>query len=127
MTTPATALAAGARRVAGAVCGAHALALGGIAAYYLVRLATGGDQSAARVLMSAVLIVAFAVVLGVMAVQWFGGVRWVRTPTIVWCLLLLPVAVSLGQAGDWWLAAVVGISALIGVLAAAGSERRDPA
>ena len=49
--------------------------------------------------MSALTILLGAAGLAALARGWLGDRRWPRTPTIVWDLLLLPVGVSLFQAG----------------------------
>ncbi|MBD3784960.1 MAG: hypothetical protein IE926_18760 [Micrococcales bacterium] len=91
--------ARGPRRLAAALCGLQALALLGFAAFYLYELAVGEGSDATRVVMSALTILLGAAGLAALARGWLGDRRWPRTPTIVWDLLLLPVGVSLFQAG----------------------------
>lgn len=53
----------------------------------------------------------FAVLLWVVTRAWLQGARWPRTPTIVWCLLTLPVAWTLGTtAGPAVGLALAGVS-----------------
>jgi hypothetical protein len=108
-----------ARWVAAAVCSAQALALAGFCAYYLYELGQEGSDDPTRVVMSVVLMLLFAVGLGVLGWFWArSDAGWPTTPTIVWNLLLLPVAVSMAQAGQKRAALVVGIVALTGLGAA---------
>ena len=115
----------GPRVLAGISCLLQALALLGFAAYYLYELSLGEGSDATRVVMSALVILVGAVGLGVLAKGWFGERGWPRTPTLVWHLLLVPVAVSLFQAGRSLLASVVLLVALVTVVAAV-AVRRDP-
>ncbi len=104
--------------VAGTVCAVHALGLLGVGAFYVWEIAKGEQDSVARALTSAVLIVVVAVGLAVLARGWFGSAGWARTPTLVWNALLLPVAWSLVQSGHAGIAAVVGGTALVALAAA---------
>jgi hypothetical protein len=74
--------------------------------------------------MSVVLIALFAVALGFLARAWLRGADWPNTPTIVWSLLLLPVAWGLFQGGRGLIGALVGLVALTG-LVSAGAARAD--
>lgn len=114
----------GPRLLAGISCSLQSLALLGFAVFYLYELSLGEGSDAARVVMSAVVIALGAVGLGVLARGWFGHSTWPRTPTIVWHLLLVPVGVSLVQAGQTPLAWVVLLLAVL-TLVAAIAVRRD--
>ena len=97
----------------------------GFAGFYLYELALGEGSDATRVVMSAVVILLGAAGLGALARGWFRSGGWPRTPTIVWHLLLVPVGVSLLQAGLTALG--ITVLGLAGVtLAAALSVRRHP-
>ncbi len=113
------------RRVAGASCALQALALLGFAGFYLYELSIGEGSDATRVAMSAVVILLGAVGLAALARGWFSERGWPRTPTIVWHLLLLPVGVSLLQAGQVLLGWTVLVVALVTFLAALAA-RQDP-
>ncbi|EBM0725681.1 hypothetical protein XE97_25315, partial [Salmonella enterica subsp. enterica serovar Senftenberg] len=80
-----------ARDVAAAVCAVQALSLLGFVVFYLVELVQGAGDDPTRVVMSALLILVFAVGIGALARGWWRGANWPNTPTIVWNLLLLPV------------------------------------
>jgi cytochrome bd-type quinol oxidase subunit 1 len=113
------------RRVAGAACALQALALLGFAGFYLYELSIGEGSDATRVAMSAVVILLGAVGLAALARGWFSERGWQRTPTIVWHLLLLPVGVSLLQAGQVLLGWAVLVVALVTFLSALAA-RQDP-
>ncbi len=115
---PESPLQARARVVAAVVCAVQAIALAAFCAFYIVEVARGGEDDTTRALMSVVLIALFGVALVVLEVQWWRGSPWVRTPTIVWNLLLLPVAWGLVQSGRLAVAVAVGGVALAGLWAA---------
>lgn len=109
--------------VAGLVCGLYAVALAALVVFYVVELVQGAGSDGVRVLTSGLLIAIFTVLLALLALGWVRGLGWVRVPTMVWCALLLPVAVSLAQAGQVLGAVGVGGSALVGILAAAVARK----
>ena len=115
------------RLLAAALCGLHALVLLGFCGFYLWELAQGAGNDPTRVVMSVVLIAVFAVLLLVLARAWLRGANWPNTPTIVWNLLLLPVAWSLFQAGRAVVALALAVVAVLGVLAAARANTADRA
>ncbi|CCH79452.1 conserved membrane hypothetical protein [Nostocoides japonicum T1-X7] len=106
------------RAIAALVCGVEAVALLGFCGFYLLEIARGEQDDTTRALMSAVLIALFAVALGFLAIQWVRSSPWVRTPTIVWNLLLLPVTWGLVQSGRVPVALAVGGVAIVGLGAA---------
>ena len=103
--------------------GLQVLALVGFAAFYLYELALGRASSPSRAVVSIVLILVSALGLGAMARAWVHGDGWPRTPTMVWSVLLLPVAWGLVQGGHPGLGAVVGAVGLVGL----GAARHRPA
>lgn len=109
------------RLLASATCAVEALAVLGWAVFEVVRAGTGRTSTPGVAAALGGLLVAFALALAVMALGWRRGASWPKTPTIVWNLLLLPVAWSLGQAGNLSLALAVGVVALVGIAAAAAT------
>lgn len=99
------------------VCALEGLALLGFCGFYFYQLVLGEGDDATRVVMSIALMALVGVGLLVMARAWLKGLAWPRTPTILWNLLLLPVAWSMFGAGFWgaWPLAVV---ALLGIVSA---------
>lgn len=114
-----------ARLIAASACGLEAVALAAACAFYLYELVSTPVADPARVAMSALLIAVFAVALGVLARAWLAGADWPRTPTIVWNVLLLPVAWSLHGGGRTLVAVSVAVVALAGLGAALASPHRD--
>ena len=113
------------RLAAGALCALQALVLVGVVVFYVVELARGESDDATRAVMSAVLILVFALLLGVLARGWLRGDNWPSTPTIVWNVLLLPVSWSLLQAGRAVVAVPLLLVALAAVVCSARADTRD--
>lgn len=113
------------RLLAAALCGLQTLVLLGFCAFYLWELVQGAGDDPTRVVMSVVLIAVFAVLLGVLGRAWLRGANWPNTPTIVWNVLLLPVAWSLFQAGRPALALALGVVGVLGVVAAARADTSE--
>ncbi len=101
------------------MCGLDALALAGFAVFYAYEIVTGKAQQVGPAVMSALLIALFAVGLYAVARAWRGPETWQRTPTLVWCALLLPVAYTALTSGKPLIGVAVGLSAVIGLWAAA--------
>ena len=115
-------------RVAGAVCLIQAAALMVVAGTYAAELLglaglRAEDPSVAS--MALVLTALFAILVGVVGAHWWRGRRWVKTPTIVWNLLLLPASITLVQANGWLVGGPVAALAVIAILAAWGSPSID--
>lgn len=108
-----------AARAAALLTALEAVALAGFAGFYGYEIAVGASADVAGAVMSTLLIVVFAVGLGMLARAWVRGGTGARTPTLVWNALLLPVAWSLAQAGLGVAAAAVGLVAVGGLAAAA--------
>ncbi len=113
------------RRLAGASCALQALALLGFAGFYLYELSIGEGSDATRVVMSAVVIALFAAGLAALARAWFGHRGWQRTPTMLWHALLVPVGVSLLQAGQALVGWVLLVVAVVGFFAALAVRNED--
>lgn len=112
-----------ARLLAGALCLIEGVLLLGLAAFYLYELARGGGGDGARVVMSAVLMVVVGVALVAGARAWRQGLTWPRTPTILWNLLLMPVAYNMAL-GGFWGAWPLGVAAVMAVAAALATPGR---
>lgn len=95
----------------------EALAAIGWAVFEVLRAGTGRTSTVGVAVALGALLVAFAGGLGLMALGWRRGAGWPKTPTVVWNLLLLPVAWSLLQ-GSVLAGAAVGLLALGGIAAA---------
>jgi len=106
------------RLLAFATCALQALAALGWAVFEVVRAGSGRTSTAGVAVALGVLLLVFAAALVLMALGWRRGAGWQKTPTLVWNVLLLPVAWSLVQAGSTLLGLVVGVVALVGLAAA---------
>lgn len=105
------------RLLASGICAVEALAAIGWAVFEVLRAGTGRTSTVGVAVALGALLVAFAGGLGLMALGWRRGAGWPKTPTVVWNLLLLPVAWSLLQ-GSVLAGAAVGLLALGGIAAA---------
>lgn len=113
----------GPRRLAAALTGLQAVALGGFAAFYVYELMIGEGSDTARVLMSAVLILVGSGCLWALTRGWLGGADWPRTPTIVWGTLLVPVGFGLVQGNQ----TLAGWGVLVLAAATVGAALKVPA
>lgn len=107
-----------ASRAAGAICLVEAVLLLIAGLFFGGELLTGTADEASVASMSMILTLLFAVLMLVMAVHWWRGSRWQRTPTIVWNLLLLPAAWSLMSSSGVLPALAVAAVALAGLVSA---------
>ena len=117
------------RDLAATVSAVQAMSLLGFVVFYLWELTQGASDDAVLVVMSALLILVFAAGIGALARGWWNGDNWPNTPTVVWNLLLLPVAWSLFQAGRGVVALVLAAVAVLGIFSAVRadtSELEDP-
>jgi cbb3-type cytochrome oxidase maturation protein len=116
------------RALAALVCVAQALGLWGLCVFYLWEVATGQSDDVTRAVMSAILIAVFGALLLLLARAWWRGAGWPNTPTVVWNLLLLPVAWGLKQGGFGWAAVALAVVAVVGIVSAlgAGDGSHDP-
>ena len=113
------------RAVAAGICGLQALALLGFVGFYLWELTQDSSDDVARVVMSALLILVFAVGIAALARGWVRGDNWPNTPTVVWNALLLPVGWSLVQSDHGLIGALVIVVALAGIVAAIRADTTD--
>ncbi|WP_411283780.1 hypothetical protein [Lapillicoccus sp.] len=111
------------RTFAAALCLLQALALVGFAGFYLVELVAGGASDVGAVAMSLALFLVVAAGLAYLARRWWTGSGAVTTPTVVWNVLLVPVAVGLAQSGQLVLAAVLAVFVLLTIVAAVAAGR----
>lgn len=105
-------------RVAAGISAVQGLALVGFAGFYVYEISQGAADDLGRAVMSCVLFVLFAWGLLAVARGWLRDLDWPRTPTIVWNVLLLPVAWSMSQADRPGIALALGGGALVAVAAA---------
>lgn len=98
----------------------------GFAGFFGYEIASGATDDATRGLTSGALILVFALFLLAMARGWVRLADWPRTPTLLWNILLLPVAWSLLQSGRSLVAVGVAAVAVLSVAAALGARPNDP-
>ncbi len=113
------------RRLVALVCLAQVVVLVGFSIFFLVEIVRGHALDPARAVMNVVMMLLVAAGLVAIARGWRVGATWQGTPTVLWHALLLPVAWSLFQAGQWgWFAFVAGAIALagFGVIRVAAAE-----
>ncbi|MCE1178483.1 MAG: hypothetical protein LWW86_05560 [Micrococcales bacterium] len=128
MSTTAPPVSRTPRVIASLVCVAQALVLLGWCAFYAYEIAIGASDDVTRAAMSVLLIALFAAALFALGHIWFRTDNWwPRTPTIVWNLLLLPVAWSLHQSGRSLIAVGVALLAIVGIgsAMATANEQQD--
>jgi hypothetical protein len=104
--------------VAAVICALEALAMAGFGIYGLIELVRGGGTGTARVITESVLILAFAAGMGLLARLWLGRSGWPGTPTVVWHALLVPVVVSMAQAGQWLVTLALSAAVILAIGAA---------
>lgn len=105
--------------LAAVVCAAQVLALAGFVVFYLYEIGIGASDDTGRAVMSVVLFVVFGSGLAAMGRAWLRDQAWPRTPTIVWNLLLLPVAWGLRSGDQLAVSLTVGVAAVLAIAAAA--------
>lgn len=104
----------------------EALVLLGFVAFYVVEMVSGATTDLTRAATSGVLILVVAVFLAAVARGWWRRSDWVRTPTLLWNALLLPVAWSLHESDRTWLAIGVAVLAVASIVAALAVPPREP-
>ena len=113
------------RLVASGVCALQGLFLLGFCVFSLVELVSSGSDSPGRVVTEVLLVAGFAVGLLVLARFWVAGADWPKTPTIVWSVLLQPVAWGLVQGDRALIAGVVAAVAVTGLASAVAAHTGD--
>ncbi|EWT00810.1 integral membrane protein [Intrasporangium oryzae NRRL B-24470] len=104
----------------------EALVLLGFVVFYVVEMAGGATSDLSRAATSGALILVFAVFLLAIARGWWRRSDWVRTPTLLWNALLLPVAWSLHESDRTELAIAVAVLAVASIAAALAAPPREP-
>ena len=107
-----------ARLAVSLITGLQAVAVAAVAVFYLVELARGQEADGAGVISSIVLFVVVALALAALAAGWWRRASWPRTATIVWNLVLVPVAVALVQADQTVLGVTLGVVVVAAVVSA---------
>jgi hypothetical protein len=109
--------------VAAGIIGLQALGCARIAVVFPLVAPSDASLSTTSHVMFSVFMVLFAVGLGLVARGLWQGLGWPRTATIVWLLLILPVAWAMVQAGRGPLGALILVSAVLGIAAVAAESR----
>ncbi|GAA1967729.1 hypothetical protein GCM10009817_04540 [Terrabacter lapilli] len=124
--TPATREVRGSHRAAGLLTLLEALVVLGFALFYAYEMVTGATDDLTRAATSGLLILVFGLGLLALARGWSRAADWARTPTLLWNVLLLPVAWSLHQSDRTPVGLAVAVVALASIVAAlAAPARRD--
>lgn len=110
--------------MAAALLGVQVAGILALSLFYGVELAQGRGSDQARVLMSIVTFLVGAGCLALLVKALWGGAAWPRTPTVLWNVLLLIIAVTLAQAGQWLMAALLGTVSAAAVVAVVLAARR---
>ena len=113
-----------ARRTAALICAVEALVMGVFGVYALVRLAGGGLDDPMRVFTEGVLVLLFAAGAALLAKLWLGTSGWPGTPTVVWHVLLIPVAWGMWESRQYLICAALSLAIVASIWAAvtAGAE-----
>lgn len=113
-------------RAAAALTLLEALVVLGFAVFYVYEMVTGATDDLTRAATSGALILVFGIALLALARAWARGSQWARTPTVLWNVLLLPVAWSLHESDRDPVGLAVGAVAVASIVAAVASPgRRD--
>ncbi len=113
-------------RASAVLAALEGLVLLGFVGFFGYEIASGATDDITRGVTSGALILVFAVFLLAMARGWARLADWPRTPTLLWNLLMLPVAWSLFQSDRSLVALGVGVVAVASVAAALGARPNDP-
>ncbi|MEO7236630.1 MAG: hypothetical protein ABIW80_14820, partial [Lapillicoccus sp.] len=111
-------------RAAAVVAGVHVVLLLGVAGFYGLELSRGEGSSTTNVALSLGLVVAFALLLALLARVWWTGSTRAVVPTVVWNALLVPVVIALYGAEDRLVATALLVLVLAGLLTALAAARR---
>ena len=104
----------------------EALVVLGFAGFYVYEMVTGATDDLTRAATSGALILVFGLALLALSRAWARASQWARTPTVLWNVLLLPVAWSLHESDRDAVALGVAAVAVASIVAAVASPgRRD--
>ncbi len=120
-----TGRAGGWSRAAALVAAVHVVLLLGVAGFYGLELSRGEGSSTTNVVLSLGLIVAFALLLALLARVWWTGSTRAVVPTVVWNALLVPVVIALYGAEDRLVASALLALVLAGLVTAVTAARRS--
>lgn len=113
-------------RAAAVLTFVEALVVLGFAGFYVYEMVTGATDDLTRAATSGALILVFGLALLALARAWGRASPWARTPTVLWNVLLLPVAWSLHESDRDGVALGVAAVAVASIVAALSSPaRRD--
>lgn len=116
-----------ARRVAALLTAVEALIVLGFAVFFGYEVAVGAEDSLSTALGSGALILVAGIALLYLARGWARGAHWPRTPTLLWNVLLLPVAWSLHDSAQTLVALGVAVLSLASIAAALATPSHLPA
>lgn len=106
---------------------AEAIILVGFFGFYIYEMVDGAADDVVRAGTSGALILVFGIFLAAAGRAWLRGAGWARTPTVVWNVLLLPVAWSLHESDRTLLAIGVAALALVTIAAAVAAPPAEDA
>jgi hypothetical protein len=110
-------------QVAAAIVGLQGLGCAVLAVAFPLVAARDAGLSTASHLMFSVFTALFAAGLGLVARGLWRGLGWPRTAAVVWLVVLVPVGLTLAQAGWGLVGALILVSAVIAIVAVAVENR----
>ena len=117
-----------ARRVVAAIMALQGLGMTVFALLGFLAWTSKGSASddGMRVLTESLLVLLFAAGSFVLARLWLGASDWPRTPTIVWHVLLMPVAYSLWASGQPLICAALSLVIIAVIVSALRGSAEAP-
>jgi len=109
--------------VAATIIGLQAIGCAVLAVVFPFVAAQDAGLSKTSHVMFSVFTALFGAGLGLVARGLWHGLRWPRTATVVWLVLLLPVGWAMFQAGWGLVGALILGSAVVGIVAVAAESR----
>ena len=91
----------------------EAVALAGVAVFFVVEVVVATPADRVRALVAALLALVTAVGLALVARALVAGRRWARAPALVVNLLVLPVSLDLVRGGRWYVGGPLALYALV--------------
>ena len=114
----------GSHRAAGLLTLLEALVVLGFAAFFVYEMVTGATDDLTRAGTLGALILVFGIALLALARAWGRASQWARTPTLLWNVLLLPLAWSLHESGRTPIGLAIAGVAVASIVAALASPGR---